>query len=145
MMIFMRSLIVGVLILVLTFVAYAQEQGFSTQSLWQLSLDALPESANRIFYGDTVVYYFEDDQLNVIDLQTGEALWQIDYPLSKTSYALLPVNGDGLVFVPKDKTLEALNEQVTWFGHINYQNHLMKFSLRHSIKQESHMAVAIFL
>jgi PQQ-like domain len=113
----MRSLIVGVLILVLTFVAYAQEQGFSTQSLWQLSLDALPESANRIFYGDTVVYYFEDDQLNVIDLQTGEALWQIDYPLSKTSYALLPVNGDGLIFVPKDKILEALDEgtgDVVW-------------------------------
>jgi outer membrane protein assembly factor BamB len=94
-----------------SFQIHAQEQGVSTQPLWQLELEALPESANSIFYGNTVIYYLQNDQLHVKDLQTGEMLWQMDYPLSETSYTLLPVSGDGLIFVPKAKTLEALDER----------------------------------
>jgi PQQ-like domain len=88
------------------------------QPLWQISLDDLPESANSIFYGDTIIYYFQDDQLKVIDLQTGEALWQIDYLLGENSfYTHLPINGDGLIFVPEDETVQALDERtgdVVW-------------------------------
>jgi PQQ-like domain len=91
---------------------FAQSEPDEVQPLWQLSLTAVPGSANAIFYGDTVAYYFQDEQLHVLDVQTGETLWQVDYPLiTVRDYTLLPASGEGLIFVPRANTLEALNER----------------------------------
>jgi outer membrane protein assembly factor BamB len=84
----------------------------NTEPLWQVSLDSLPDSPNNVFIGDTVMYYFQDNQLNTIDIQTGETLWQGDYPLiTLRDYTLLPAYGEGLIFIPRANTIDALNEQ----------------------------------
>jgi PQQ-like domain len=84
----------------------------NNQALWQVNLDALPNGGNNVFYGNSVIYYVKNNQLHVTDVQTGKQLWQVDYSLSNEQpYTTLPVSGEGLIFVHKSETLQALNER----------------------------------
>jgi PQQ-like domain len=111
-----RTIIISFLALLGIF-GFGQETQ-TPEPLWQLSFDIPPGSLGEIYNGESVIYYFEDDQLHVIDVQTGEQLWQIDYSLpNKDSTGILLVAGDGLIFIPKTKTLDALDErtgEVVW-------------------------------
>jgi PQQ-like domain len=90
----------------------------NTQPLWQIEFDELPDAANHVFYGDSVIYYLQDNQLHVLDIQKGKQLWQTDYPLvTVRNYTILPATGEGLIFLPLANSLEALNErtgEVVW-------------------------------
>ncbi|MCA9839701.1 MAG: PQQ-binding-like beta-propeller repeat protein [Trueperaceae bacterium] len=80
--------------------------------LWNMSLSGLPETANTIYYGDTVLFYLKNNQITTVDSHTGEALWQRAFDLVQAdTYTVLPVAGEGFIFVPEDKALLALNER----------------------------------
>lgn len=100
----------GLILIFLVAVASNAQEGNTAQPLWQLTLTATPDPTSGIVYGDTVFYLLQDSQLRVFDLDTGEALWQREYSLSNPS-AVLPVNADGLIFVPAGRSVQALDEQ----------------------------------
>lgn len=88
------------------------------QPLWQLSFNVIPgdpivnpRQFDNVLYGEKVILYLQNDHLYSVDVENGKTLWQIDYSLiTFGDSANLPDNGDGLVYVPKDNTVQALDE-----------------------------------
>ncbi len=107
--IFKTWIVFSLLILGFLFIqVHAQEK--NAQPLWQIRLEA--GQVDSVSFGDSVLYYVEDDQLHVIDIATGKELWQYDHPIvAGDATAILPVFDEGLAFVPKEKELLALDER----------------------------------
>jgi PQQ-like domain len=107
-----------VLLLLLTLLLTFGVAQVNPQPLWQHTFESIPDGPivnprpfNNVLYGKRVILYLQDDHLYSLDAETGKTLWQIDYSLVRFGdSANLFDNGDGLVFVPKGATLQALDE-----------------------------------
>jgi hypothetical protein len=62
--------------------------------LWRISFNGNSDLPTTLYHGDRVVYYFENDVMKVIDVATGELMWQVDYSLiTIRDYTILPATG----------------------------------------------------